>query len=231
MNKYIKEFSAQSDGILLDIGCGVKPYYRIFKNHVTRYIGLDYKESINVEELETITSTNRMPDIWGNAIFLPIKSNSVNTVFTSMVLEHINEPEFFIKEIFRILKPEGKLILTTVQSYPLHHDKYDFFRFTKHGIKYLFEKNNLQIISIKQNGRFFVHIGEMIVHFVNRRLFRNVNGIFLKTIFGIIKVLLTPLLILFTFFINVLCLILNYIDIDETFTTSYTVLAIKKGIL
>ena len=145
-----------------------------------------------------------------------------------MVLEYINEPDIFIKEISRALKPKGKLILSTLQAYPVHHEKFDFFRFTKHGIKYLLGKNNLEIVSLKYNGRFFVHIGEMIVHYVNRRLFRNVNGVFWKTLFGFIKVILTPFLIMFTFFVNVICLILNYIDIDETFTTSYTVLAKKK---
>jgi len=206
----------------------MKPYYKIFNSRVRRYIGLDYKESINAEDLEIAQSKNRKPDIWGDAIFLPLKSDSVDTVFSSMVLEYINEPDIFIKEISRALKPKGKLILSTLQAYPVHHEKFDFFRFTKHGIKYLLGKNNLEIVSLKYNGRFFVHIGEMIVHYVNRRLFRNVNGVFWKTLFGFIKVILTPFLIMFTFFVNVICLILNYIDIDETFTTSYTVLAKKK---
>jgi len=227
LNKYIKEFSVQSDGILLDIGCGVKPYYKIFNNRIGRYIGLDYKESINTEDLKTVISSERKTDIWGDAIFLPIKSSSVDTVFSSMVLEYINEPDIFIKEISRVLKPKGKLILSSPQSYPIHHKERDFFRFTKHGIKYLLKKNNLEIISIKQNGRFFVHIGEMINHYINRRMFRNVNGLFLKALLGILKIILTPILILITFFINIVCIFLNYFDIDETFTSGYTVLAEK----
>ena len=113
--------------------------------------------------MENVASLERKPDIWGNAVFLPVKTGSIDTVFASMVLEHISEPDVFMKEISRILKPNSKLILLTPQSYPLHHEQFDFYRFTKLGIKYLMEKNNIEIISLKQNGRFYVHIGEMIV--------------------------------------------------------------------
>ena len=62
---------------------------------------------------------------------------------------------------------------------------------------------------------------------INRRMFRNVNGLFLKALLGILKIILTPILILITFFINLICLFLNYFDIDETFTSGYTLLAQK----
>ena len=42
-----------------------------------------------------------------------IESDSVDFVVTFQVIEHIQDDEKFVKEIFRVLKPGGKLILTT----------------------------------------------------------------------------------------------------------------------
>ena len=233
MNRYVGEFSVFAKGILLDIGCGIKPYYRLFKDNVNGYYGLDYPESINTEESRVLgTSINRhnKPDIWGNGMHLPIKAKAVDSVVSFMVLEHISEPELFIQEVRRVIKPEGTVILSTVQAYPIHHEKYDFFRYTRLGLHYLFEKYGFEIIDLKPHGRFFVHIGELLNHYMNRRLFRNVKWNSLKIVLGMVKVLLTPVLLLFTMIVNSISLILNYIDIDETFTTGYTVLAkLKNG--
>jgi len=254
MNRYVGEFSVFAKGILLDIGCGIKPYYRLFsvedrsasggKDRVNGYYGLDYPESITTEESRVSpssrdpeysglgTSINRYnkPDIWGNGMHLPIKAKAVDSVVSFMVLEHISEPELFIQEVRRVIKPEGTVILSTVQAYPIHHEKYDFFRYTRLGLHYLFEKYGFEIVVLKPHGHFFVHSGEMINHYVNRRLFRNVKWNSLKIVLGMVKVLLTPVLLLFTMIVNSISLILNYIDIDETFTTGYTVLAkLKNG--
>jgi SAM-dependent methyltransferase len=42
-----------------------------------------------------------------------IEDNSVNFVVTFQVIEHIENDELFLKEIKRVLKPGGKLIMTT----------------------------------------------------------------------------------------------------------------------
>ena len=233
MNMYVGEFSSRlcgTKGVLLDIGCGIKPYHRIFQNRVKKYYGLDYPEGINTDESRVLgTMENRpdlfaKPDIWGDGMHLPIKSRSIDTAVSFMVLEHISEPDLFLKEVNRVMRVDGIIILSTVQAYPIHHNKYDFYRYTRLGLRYLFEKNGCEIVSIKPHGRFFVHISEMINHYVNRRLFRNVKGNYLKIAGGILKVILTPLLLLFTMIVNVIALIFNKIDIDETFTTGYTVL-------
>lgn len=227
-NKHNAELSVHAYGTLLDIGCGIKPYYKIFEKRVNNYFGIDYPDSVNIEQQKTISDNERRPDLWGDAIFLPLKSCSIDTVFSSMVLEHIAEPDLFLKEVYRVLRKDGVLIFSTAQSYPIHHEKYDFFRYTSHGLRYLLEKNALELQIIVQNGKFFAHTIEMINLYINRKMFRNVKGDTLKIIFGLLKVVFTPVLLVVTLLLNISALILDKIDIDETFTTGYCMLARKK---
>lgn len=44
---------------------------------------------------------------------LPLESESVDSILFTEVIEHIPNPEFLIKELHRVLKPQGKLIITT----------------------------------------------------------------------------------------------------------------------
>ena len=44
----------------------------------------------------------------------------------------------------RVLKPGGQLILTTVQDWEIHQHPNDFFRYTRYGLEYLFEKAGLK---------------------------------------------------------------------------------------
>lgn len=50
---------------------------------------------------------------------LPFKNNSFDLIWCSEVIEHLKNPEFTIQEFKRILKKEGKMIVTTPNSYPL----------------------------------------------------------------------------------------------------------------
>ena len=45
-----------------------------------------------------------------------IEDNSVDFVVTFQVIEHIQDDKMFLREIYRVLKPGGKVILTTPNS-------------------------------------------------------------------------------------------------------------------
>src|ERR1700741_3490937 len=115
-----KEAISRSDGIkqcrVLDIGCGHKPYQDFFTN--CSYFGLDWG------------AEHSSPDIIGDAMNLPIGSESVDIVFSTQVIEHLPRPQLLVNESARVLRRDGYLILTGPQYWPLHEEPNDFYRFT-----------------------------------------------------------------------------------------------------
>lgn len=51
--------------------------------------------------------------IMGNILDLPVKSNSVDSIFAGEIIEHVIETEKFLDECRRVLKLNGRLVLTT----------------------------------------------------------------------------------------------------------------------
>lgn len=123
-------------GKLIDIGCGNKPYYSRIESFISDYIGLDHSETIHDKS---------KIDLFGSAYNVPIQSAYFDTVFCTEVLEHLEEPDKAIKETNRILKTGGYAIYSMPLFWHLHEEPRDFYRYTKYGLKYLFEKNGNKV--------------------------------------------------------------------------------------
>jgi SAM-dependent methyltransferase len=115
---------------VLDVGCGHKPYQDWFTS-VSEYIGLD------------ITTFENDPDILADGTILPFECNTFDNVVVFQVLEHIKNPRSLLDEIERILKPGGRLFLSTNQSWPLHEEPHDYYRYTRYGLRYLINSADL----------------------------------------------------------------------------------------
>ncbi len=122
-------------GSLLDIGCGGKPYRELF-NRVERYVGID------------LPAPGCKADAYADALRLPFADASFDTVLCNQVLEHVPEPARLMREAQRVLAPGGVLLLTTPQVWGLHHEPYDFFRYTRYGLKHLAEAQGLVVLAV-----------------------------------------------------------------------------------
>lgn len=129
LEDFIKRY--KNDGLVLDIGCGPSPYKRYFPNR----IGLDTASKDGVDVVATIYE-------------LPFENEKFDIILCTEVLEHLNSPESAIKEIARVLKKEGVLILTTRFLFPLHDVPDDYYRYTKYGLRYLFK--DWEIVELKE---------------------------------------------------------------------------------
>ncbi len=142
-----------SKGNLLDIGCGNKPYENLFEGLIKSYVGCDIIQS-NLNKVDVICEANK----------IPLSDQSFNTVFSTQVIEHVEDHQGLVNEAFRLLKSGGYFILSGPFTWPLHEEPYDFFRFSKHGFRYILEKGGFEVIEIKSNGGMWANAGLSLIH-------------------------------------------------------------------
>lgn len=133
----ISELASNIHGNLLDVGCGTKPYRSLFK--VDSYRGLDIDSPVTRER-------GAADDLYDGTQF-PYQNEAFDSVLCNQVLEHVFNPDKFLVEINRVLKPGGKLLLTVPFVWDEHEQPYDYARYSSFGLNALLEKSGLKIIS------------------------------------------------------------------------------------
>jgi SAM-dependent methyltransferase len=101
------------------------------------------------------------PRLLGDAHNLPVKPGGIDYVKCTELLEHVEHPEAVIKELTRVLKPGGTLILSTPFNWGIHADPYDFQRLTDQKLKRMLE-DNYNIRTLKRQGLYFTVMADMI---------------------------------------------------------------------
>lgn len=121
-------------GRLLDVGCGTQPYRSLF-TQVEEYLGL---------ELDTPENRRtKQADFFYDGERFPVADGSFDAILCNQVLEHIFQPERFLAEIKRVLRPRGCLILTVPFLWPEHEQPYDCLRYTSFGLRDRLEQAGL----------------------------------------------------------------------------------------
>ena len=149
-----KAVARYAKGDVLDVGCGNKPYASWF-NGVSKYTGSDVVQS----------SLNKV-DVICPATALAFDDGSFDTVFSTQVLEHVDDHQRAFAEINRVLKPGGYFIFSVPFTWELHEEPYDFFRFTKYGIRFLMSKFGFSEIEIIPNGGKWAALGQIRVNMI-----------------------------------------------------------------
>lgn len=116
---------------VLDLGCGTNKYKKYFiqKN---KFIGIDVKTSGREINQKT-------PDVFYDGKKLPFNDGNFDLIICTEVLEHVENFELVVSEIFRSLKRNGSAVITMPFITAEHEIPYDFRRFTSYGIKKEFE--------------------------------------------------------------------------------------------
>lgn len=138
----MREFASTLSGSLLDVGCGSKPYRSLFS--VDAYIGLDI-------DSETSRQRGIADQLYDGNVF-PFPDGAFDSVLCNQVLEHVFNPDAFLAEIARVLKPGGKLLLTVPFVWDEHEQPYDYARYSSFGLRALLEKQGFKVLSHKKLG-------------------------------------------------------------------------------
>lgn len=127
-----------SDLPILDLGCGRRNYKNLFSQ------ALDIPETeIEYVAIDHFIGSDDMykksgPNVVGSVSKIPLSSESVGVVVCTEVLEHVANDGDVLKEIARVLRQNGKLILTVPGKYIPKHDKLpyqvDYRRYTEVGL-------------------------------------------------------------------------------------------------
>ena len=120
--------AAQGAYRLLDVGCGVKPYYDWFEPYVSEYVGLDVPGNPEAELEGTIEA-------------IPAEDASFDVVLCTQVLEHCDDPAEGVRELRRVLRPGGRVLLSTHGVQVYHPAPHDLWRWTHEGLERLFLTN------------------------------------------------------------------------------------------
>lgn len=150
VERAVQDFAQQftPDMTVVDIGCGDKPYAHYFS---ATYIGVDPFPG---------TKADIIRDAWDTGL----SSSSVDGVVLNQSLEHISDTQSTIREIERILKPGGLVLVTVPQTVrnhgiplnyqeaPVHNFEkntlsfwnVDYWRFTKFGLALLFKNFHIE---------------------------------------------------------------------------------------
>lgn len=86
-------------------------------------------------------------DIQMNLHDIGLGSDSVGTVLVLETLEHVEFPRKALAEIWRILKPDGIVVLSSTMNFPIHHYPKDYWRFTPEGMRSLLRPFSFSFVS------------------------------------------------------------------------------------
>ncbi|WP_440054184.1 class I SAM-dependent methyltransferase [Pseudoalteromonas sp. T1lg65] len=141
---YQQHLSSFATGKLLDLGCGKVPFYGAYSNFVSEVTCVDWGQSLHDNQYVDHLCDLNQP--------LPFQDQEFNTVLCSDVLEHLTNPESTLKEVARLLKPNGALIINTPFMYWLHEQPYDYFRYTRYALQRMAKQANLEVAVLEDVG-------------------------------------------------------------------------------
>lgn len=121
--------------ILLDLGAGPIQFFELFSQF--QYIGADFQPFSGVALVADLTKG------------IPRESASVDIITASNFFEHIPNPDFVMRECFRILKPGGVFLGTVPFLFNIHQEPHDYWRYTNFILEHLFRASGFSSVEIR----------------------------------------------------------------------------------
>lgn len=188
-------YSTELNGTVLDFGCGEKPYKSLFSK-ATNYIGLDYSS-------EGHDHTNEKIDVYYDGKTIPFDDNTFDNIFSSEVFEHVFGLEEILPELNRVLKPNGKILVTFPFAWEEHEIPVDYARYTVFSMQYLLKKNGFDILIIDKNGHSMSALHQIFINYLNNDWLHKVSFFSKFNLFKkIVRQLIIPTLNILFFIIE-----------------------------
>ncbi len=144
--EYELALAAYARGDLLDVGCGAAPLYGVYRDRITSSTWVDWRQQDGVPPLDLAHDINTP---------FPFPSESFDTILATDVVEHLHDPETFFRELTRLLRPGGQLILGAPFMYWVHEAPHDYHRYTRFRLERLCASNALTVERLDAHGGAF----------------------------------------------------------------------------
>ena len=128
-----RDLNCPSDGRVLDYGCADLPYRGFFADTV-EYLAADLEGNPDATLVLNPDGT------------VPVADDSVDAVLSTQVLEHVADPALYLSECRRVLRPGGRMLLSTHGFMVYHPDPVDLWRWTSAGLREAVERAGLRVV-------------------------------------------------------------------------------------
>lgn len=197
--------SVPAGALVLDAGSGEAPYKPMLSH--CRYESADfelvdkpYAKSTYVCDLSAI----------------PVEDQRFDAILFNQVMEHVPDPKAVLNELFRVLKPGGRMIYTAPLFYEEHEQPYDFYRYTQFAVRYLFEGAGFRIDRLDWMEGFY----STVAYQMNRMArFLPVRPSAVAP--GVLGFVLAPLMLLLRAQMAVLTLLFHWLEMRQKVVRGY----------
>ncbi len=141
----ISFFADKMYGKMMDFGCGSKPYKHLF--NVESYLGVDFQNDGHPHDDEEI-------DLFYNGKTIPMPDQYFDSVLSSEVFEHIFNLDEVLKEIHRVMKTGGNLLITCPFVWNEHEAPHDYARYSRYALEDIMQKNGFEVLEFRKSGNF-----------------------------------------------------------------------------
>lgn len=207
---------------VLDVGAGSCPYRAHFA-----HCGYQTQDLAALSDDQVRDGGYGQIDYVSEITAIPVEAGSFDVVICTEVLEHVPDPIGAVREMGRVLKPGGTLLLTAPLGSGIHQAPYHFYGgYTPFWYQRFLTEAKFDTIVVEANGGFFKMFGWSCVRFLHTlwtasfsmpwwlRLPALVLGVLMAC--GSVPVIL-------------LCDLLDRYDQDRGFTAGYHVTARKRA--
>lgn len=165
--KIIESINPKKGEKIIDLGCGTGYYLFLLSNLGIKLnlTGFDYDKKA-IREAYDFFHDKKIKFVTGDLHKITFKGNSFDKAVVSEVLEHVENDEKVLKEVYRILKPNGALVISVPGiNYPFFWDPINFIlqhffkTHIKKGFFSGFWSGHLRMYSLEEIKQKFERVG------------------------------------------------------------------------
>ena len=152
--RFLRPHLSVMQGAVLDVGCGEMPFRGLLPPGCV-YTGLDIPQADDF-------GMRRHPEIVDfDGRDIPFAKDTFDHILCTEVLEHAEDPDRLIAEMYRVLRPGGTLVATVPFSARVHHAPHDYHRFTSYCLDRMF--SNFDDFEVSERGDDLVVIANKLI--------------------------------------------------------------------